>query len=179
VHPVTDLNEKENMTESEIIDEILSFKSEGYKAAPHGVSSEDYNQAFESAIEHGLINHFTRAHYELTSEGKQAVRLGGVDKWLEFKERHNAGNPNNSNTINFHAPVTGSVVNQDSPLRDLKYQSPIVPISQPVNATPNEKPIKKSDHTIWDKIKYVSGVIVGVGSIAALAIALGKWRGLW
>lgn len=41
---------------------------------------------------------------------------------------------------------------------------------------PKQRPIKKSDHSIWDKIKYISGI---VGAIGVVIGAIGKLFNLW
>lgn len=163
------------MTESEIIDEILRVGRDGTKAAPAGVSDERYDQAFEQAIEDGLINHLTRAHYVLTSEGKRAIKLGGYDKWKAFKEKQNA--PQNASVHIGNAIIgnnnTGNT--QGSDLRELNNQSSAINVA-PQQAQPRENPIKKSDHSIWDKIKYVSVI---VGGASALILGLAKVFGWW
>ncbi|GAB3494278.1 hypothetical protein [Spirosoma knui] len=115
-----------------------------------------------------IINEHT---YELTQKGHEALRAGGFEKWLKLIEHQNKPNQN----IHVGGPVIGSQIGHGSSLRDLNSQSPAINAA-PQQAQPRENPIKKSDHSIWDKIKYVSVI---VGGVSALIVGLAKVFGWW
>jgi hypothetical protein len=56
----------------------------------------------------------------------------------------------------------------------LNSESPIMKNS-PQQAQPNPKPIRKSDQAMWDKIKYISGIMAGIGAVGALIAKLLDW----
>jgi membrane carboxypeptidase/penicillin-binding protein PbpC len=158
------------VSESELINKVLQDASAGQLVSTRD-TPEDYHKALLKAIARGLIEK-RNMQYSLSEPGRIALDMG-FDKWLERKTQKEQYSK--SNTIAFHGPVTGAVVNQGSEFRDLNNLSPIIK-NEPQEAHPTPSPIKKSDHAIWDKIKYISVII---GGIAALVVAGSKIIGLW
>ena len=161
------------MTLSEQIDEILKAKVEHQELMFLTKDSAIlYRQAIDKMKAYGLITPRGNT-YDLTQNGYDAYESRSFDKWLQDYTIRQS--PISISNAIIGDNNVGNVQGRD--FRD--NQSPILTISQAEKDIPSPKPQKKSDHTIWDKVKYVSGVVVGIGSLCTLIAAIGKWLGWW
>lgn len=117
----------------------------------------------------------------LTPKGVEVFKRGGWKKYLvAFKEQEMKKKPQTDKTS---VVVNGTAVigNNNSHIyqeRDLNNLSPTRNIP-PQQAQPSPNPIKKTDHGIWDKIKYISVIIGGLGAALAASISNAKQFGWW
>lgn len=155
-------------SESELIDQILREAEQGWVGLMRD-TPDDYQAAVEKAKRLGLLKAVSKSSFEITNEGYDALEMGGFDKWNEERRRRKSPQPPSIN-VGGHAVIgdNNSGVNQS---RD--FLNNASPITQ--NATPSEKPadnpIKKSDHTSWDKLKYIAGISAAIAAIIGLVKA--------
>ncbi len=157
--------------ESGLIDQVLNDAQEHYISLMRD-TPPDYQKAVEKAKRHGLLKAVSKTSYELTDEGYSALDLGGFDFWKEHRAQKERSQYNQIH-VGGNAVIGDGNMGVDQS-RDSKNQSPTLPISQQPKAIPNPKPIKTSDHTIWDKVKYISAIVGAIGALVAAAVAISK-----
>ncbi|QDK80882.1 hypothetical protein EXU85_20605 [Spirosoma sp. KCTC 42546] len=157
--------------ESELIDKILEEGQNNYLSTDRS-TPDDYEKAFQKARRLGLLQAASKNSFELSKEGERAYELGGVENWKKEKEDEKK---RHSIHISGGNAVIGNNNSGNSQGRDfLNSQSPTFITSKHPSAIPENNPIKKSDHSIWDKIKYISGIAAALAALIGLLVAIAK-----
>jgi hypothetical protein len=152
-----------------LLDELL-FKAQNGPADHPEVRTIDYNDTFEFLRHEKLAKPRSKTNYELLPEGKMAVIKGGYSTWKEENKSQSSFHISGSNNI------IGSNNSNKNQGRDfLNSESPTIKNS-PQSTQTSAKASNKSDHSVWDKIKYISVII---GGIAALIVTIGKLTNWW
>ena len=160
------------MTLSEQIDEFLIKIQNGRLVFLVEESPAIECQAIDKALEYELIKK-EGDFYRLRQQGNKAIKAGGFDKWEQENERRENERSNiTSINVSGHAIIgnNNSGNTQGSSFRDLNNLSPTTKNTSQENQSVHSSKTK-TDHSIWDKIKYISVV---VGGICAAIAAIGK-----
>ncbi|WP_420150347.1 hypothetical protein [Spirosoma sp.] len=160
------------MTQSEQIDEILDDLNNGELIALHNDVTDLFRNAVKKSIAFDLITPYSNT-YRLTQKGYQCIEAGGFDNWRELvsKQEHDKkGSIRVSGNAIIGDNNTGVTQGRDF----LNSESPTIK-NNPQQNQPVANATKKSDHTIWDKIKYVSVIIGGLGAAIGTIGKLLKW----
>ncbi|GAA4448673.1 hypothetical protein GCM10023189_06880 [Nibrella saemangeumensis] len=157
--------------ESELINQILKDGQERW-ITPTRSTPKDYQQAIQKAKRYGLLKAVSKDSFEVTEEGQKAFDLGGFDRWKEIWD-HSSQSRYDSIIIGGNV-VIGNNNSDVTQGHNLSKSSPINTVTQ--QSQHSEKSIKKSEHSAWDKIKYISVI---VGGLSALIVGLAKVFGWW
>lgn len=160
------------LTESQLILKALIDARDSFIAISKD-TPDDYERAVSKAVSFRLLDHPARNVYRLTEKGYEVIEAGGFDEW-RTAEKQKRDQPSISVGGNAVIGNYNSAINQS---RDLLNKESPIKNSAPQEAQPKQK--QKSDHAIWDKIKYISVILGSIGSAIALLTIVGKSKGWW
>lgn len=133
---------------------------------------DEMERDIQKAASFGFLDNYKHGHYRLGREGHRVIELGSIELWLD--EQKKRSQPSISVGGNAVIGNHNSAINQS---RDLLNKESPIKNSAPQEAQPKQK--QKSDHAIWDKIKYISVILGSIGSAIALLTVVGKSKGWW
>ena len=152
------------MTETEKIDEILTLMSNGRLIGLSKDTEPLERSAVNKMIAYQLI--IPRGNtFDLTSDGYEAIKLGGIENLLTFQEKQRQQPLTQNMTIN--GSVTGSQIGQSSDFRDFNNKLKVENKTQADNETINQK-------SIFD-IKVLVQYLAWIAGIASAILVYWKY----
>jgi hypothetical protein len=173
---------EKSITELEWLDKILYAAKDGVGEYPERrFALENYEKALQKLYRECLVKARSKYNYELLPNGEKAMELNGYAAWEEYNRKQQDALNNRTNTMTFHGPVTGSIVNQDFLSGSVSNHNLINPQNETAASTPKKADQNTSSLNIWQRIynwtnhNAISALIVTaiVGSIGLLM----KWLG--